>query len=254
MDRERGRPDGRRRHLPHLLHDQAHRLGRPHAALRAGHVPAARPGAPLHPRVADPAGRRGAGRRLRHPGEAGAPDEHARRPDAHDRDCPAGCSPATPSTTPSARRGPRWGTAQTLESVTALLAEHPLKFHPGTHWNYGLSTDIVGRLVEILSGSALRRVPAARALRAPRHGRHRVLRPRGLAAPVRRLLPVPPGQHPRLMEGPFANGFVRPRVLPLGRRRARLDDPRLRRLLPDAGQRRPARRPAGPRAARRWSS
>jgi CubicO group peptidase (beta-lactamase class C family) len=44
------------------------------------------------------------------------------------------------------------GAGQTLESVTALLAEHPLKFHPGTHWNYGLSTDIVGRLVEILSG------------------------------------------------------------------------------------------------------
>ncbi len=40
----------------------------------------------------------------------------------------------------------------TLEGVTALLAEHPLKFHPGTHWNYGLSTDIVGRLVEIFSG------------------------------------------------------------------------------------------------------
>ena len=49
-----------------------------------------------------------------------------------------------------ARRGQ--GTGQTLESVTSLVAEHPLKFHPGTHWNYGLSTDIVGRLVEILSG------------------------------------------------------------------------------------------------------
>jgi CubicO group peptidase (beta-lactamase class C family) len=40
----------------------------------------------------------------------------------------------------------------TLERITALLANHPLKFHPGTQWNYGLSTDIVGRLVEILSG------------------------------------------------------------------------------------------------------
>jgi CubicO group peptidase (beta-lactamase class C family) len=40
----------------------------------------------------------------------------------------------------------------TLEGITALLAEYPLKFHPGTRWNYGLSTDIVGRLVEILSG------------------------------------------------------------------------------------------------------
>ncbi|HEX4163520.1 MAG TPA: serine hydrolase domain-containing protein [Acidimicrobiales bacterium] len=44
------------------------------------------------------------------------------------------------------------GREQTLEDVTALLARHPLKFHPGTRWNYGLSTDIVGRLVEILSG------------------------------------------------------------------------------------------------------
>jgi CubicO group peptidase (beta-lactamase class C family) len=40
----------------------------------------------------------------------------------------------------------------TLEGVAKLLADHPLKFHPGTQWNYGLSTDIVGRLVEILSG------------------------------------------------------------------------------------------------------
>jgi CubicO group peptidase (beta-lactamase class C family) len=40
----------------------------------------------------------------------------------------------------------------TLEGITSILAEHPLKFHPGTQWNYGLSTDIVGRLVEILSG------------------------------------------------------------------------------------------------------
>jgi len=43
----------------------------------------------------------------------------------------------------------------TLEGITAVLAEHPLKFHPGTHWNYGLSTDIVGRLVEILTGQPL---------------------------------------------------------------------------------------------------
>jgi CubicO group peptidase (beta-lactamase class C family) len=40
----------------------------------------------------------------------------------------------------------------TLEGITSILAEHPLKFHPGTQWNYDLSTDIVGRLVEILSG------------------------------------------------------------------------------------------------------
>jgi CubicO group peptidase (beta-lactamase class C family) len=40
----------------------------------------------------------------------------------------------------------------TLERATDLLAGLPLKFHPGTRFNYGLSTDICGRLVEILSG------------------------------------------------------------------------------------------------------
>jgi CubicO group peptidase (beta-lactamase class C family) len=42
----------------------------------------------------------------------------------------------------------------TLEGITELLAEAPLKFHPGTRWNYGLSTDICARLVEILSGQS----------------------------------------------------------------------------------------------------
>ena len=40
----------------------------------------------------------------------------------------------------------------TLEGVTELLAEYPLLFQPGTKWNYGLSTDICARLVEVLSG------------------------------------------------------------------------------------------------------
>ncbi len=44
------------------------------------------------------------------------------------------------------------GASATLESVCEILARHPLKFQPGTRWNYGLSTDICGRLVEILSG------------------------------------------------------------------------------------------------------
>ncbi|MDA8276313.1 MAG: serine hydrolase [Actinomycetota bacterium] len=40
----------------------------------------------------------------------------------------------------------------TLERACALLADYPLKFHPGTRWNYGLSTDVCARLVEVLSG------------------------------------------------------------------------------------------------------
>jgi CubicO group peptidase (beta-lactamase class C family) len=39
-----------------------------------------------------------------------------------------------------------------LEAVMAKLAGEPLVFHPGTRWLYGLSTDVCGRLVEILSG------------------------------------------------------------------------------------------------------
>ena len=44
------------------------------------------------------------------------------------------------------------GSGATLESVCEMLSHHPLKFQPGTRWNYGLSTDICARLVEILSG------------------------------------------------------------------------------------------------------
>ena len=40
----------------------------------------------------------------------------------------------------------------TLAEVVARLAGDPLRFHPGTRWLYGISTDICGRLVEIISG------------------------------------------------------------------------------------------------------
>jgi CubicO group peptidase (beta-lactamase class C family) len=65
---------------------------------------------------------------------------------------PGGLFPGNPidEAFDQARRAERKG--MTLERITALLAGHPLKFHPGTQWSYGLSTDIVGRLVEILSG------------------------------------------------------------------------------------------------------
>jgi CubicO group peptidase (beta-lactamase class C family) len=70
----------------------------------------------------------------------------------HTTGLPGALFPGNPIDAAFAQARQAQGPGQTLESVTALLAEHPLKFHPGTHWNYGLSTDIVGRLVEILSG------------------------------------------------------------------------------------------------------
>ena len=42
--------------------------------------------------------------------------------------------------------------SDTLADVMSKLAEEPLRFQPGTRWLYGLSTDVCGRLVEIISG------------------------------------------------------------------------------------------------------
>jgi CubicO group peptidase (beta-lactamase class C family) len=46
----------------------------------------------------------------------------------------------------------RFGEGATLETMVDRLADVPLRFHPGTHWLYSWSTDVCGRLVEILSG------------------------------------------------------------------------------------------------------
>jgi CubicO group peptidase (beta-lactamase class C family) len=42
-----------------------------------------------------------------------------------------------------------------LESVMGKLAEQPLLFDPGTAWAYGLNTDLLGYLVEVISGKPL---------------------------------------------------------------------------------------------------
>jgi len=41
----------------------------------------------------------------------------------------------------------------TIEEVVGRLAEQPLAFNPGTNWLYGLNIDVLGRLVEVLSGA-----------------------------------------------------------------------------------------------------
>lgn len=39
-----------------------------------------------------------------------------------------------------------------LAGMIDKLAELPLEFSPGTQWNYSVSTDVLGRLVEVISG------------------------------------------------------------------------------------------------------
>lgn len=48
--------------------------------------------------------------------------------------------------------GPRSGG---LLPMVERLATMPLAFQPGARWNYGVSTDVVGRLIEVISGDPL---------------------------------------------------------------------------------------------------
>jgi CubicO group peptidase (beta-lactamase class C family) len=129
----------------------------------------------------------------------------------HTTGLPGGLFPENPIDAGFVRARSELGSGQTLESVTALLAEHPLKFHPGTHWNYGISTDIVGRLVEILSG-----------LRLDEYLAREIFEPLGMVdtgffVPEESLPRLAacyeyrPASPPRLAEGQFANGILRPR-------------------------------------------
>ena len=53
--------------------------------------------------------------------------------------------------------GHEWGTPPGADSaeVCRQWASMPLVFQPGSEWNYGVSTDVLGRLVEVLSGQPL---------------------------------------------------------------------------------------------------
>jgi CubicO group peptidase (beta-lactamase class C family) len=42
--------------------------------------------------------------------------------------------------------------AETLADMVTALGQIPLMFQPGTRWNYSVSTDVLGRLVEVISG------------------------------------------------------------------------------------------------------
>jgi CubicO group peptidase (beta-lactamase class C family) len=44
---------------------------------------------------------------------------------------------------------------ETMADVVKRIAKLPLNFHPGDAWEYGPGTDVVGRLVEVMSGESL---------------------------------------------------------------------------------------------------
>ncbi|MFN3582040.1 MAG: serine hydrolase domain-containing protein [Pseudomonas sp.] len=47
------------------------------------------------------------------------------------------------------------GSGHTLERLVDELSRLPLEFSPGTAWNYSVATDVVGYLVQVLSGLSL---------------------------------------------------------------------------------------------------
>ena len=51
--------------------------------------------------------------------------------------------------------GDRGKAGNTLQQMVDTLAELPLEFSPGTRWNYSVSTDVVGYLIEVISGQRL---------------------------------------------------------------------------------------------------
>jgi CubicO group peptidase (beta-lactamase class C family) len=128
----------------------------------------------------------------------------------HTTGLPGGLIPGNPidATFAEARRAR--GKGLTLEGITALLAEHPLKFEPGTQWNYGLSTDIVGRLVEIMSGDPFD-VYLRREIFAPL-GMHDTgfFVPAESADRLAALYQFRPGNTPTLLEAPEQSRYLHP--------------------------------------------
>ncbi len=63
-------------------------------------------------------------------------------------------------------RGYEWAAPPEVDLATAVdqWAQLPLLFQPGTEWNYSLATDVLGRLVEVVSGTGLDRFFAERIL------------------------------------------------------------------------------------------
>lgn len=54
-------------------------------------------------------------------------------------------------------RGYEWGAPEDVDlaGATDAFAAMPLLFQPGAEWNYSVATDVLGRLVEVLSGMPL---------------------------------------------------------------------------------------------------
>ena len=76
------------------------------------------------------------------------------------------------------KAGVDWRDVTAAEQIERL-AKVPLAHHPGTAWEYSLSTDVLGRVVEVVSGTTLGAFLERAHLRAAQDDRHRVRRAEG---------------------------------------------------------------------------
>ncbi len=128
------------------------------------------------------------------------------------------------------------GNQSTLEEMTDNLATIPLLNQPGTKWHYSVSTDVLGRVVEVASGQSLDTFFTERifeplgmedtAFYVPAEKMHRFATNYG---------PNPQGGLKPIDE-PATTRYAKMPTFLLGRRRAGLDGERLHASVPDAFQ------------------
>ena len=82
---------------------------------------------------------------------------------------------------------------KTLADFVSNLAKLPLAHQPGAVWDYGLSVDVLSRVVEVASGQPLRPIPGDTPVQAAGHGRHRLFRCRRSQARPAWLIRRPAG-------------------------------------------------------------
>ena len=140
-----------RHHLPHLLDDQADHRRRDDDAVRGRQVEAEDPLSKYIPEFADLKVMRDGMPTASHPQGARAPADCRRADVAHGRVHLRLLRQLARSTSciwPRTRSTPRACTTSSTK-----LAKLPLVYQPGEEWQYSISVDVQGYLVEKLSGS-----------------------------------------------------------------------------------------------------
>jgi len=84
----------------------------------------------------------------------------------------------------------------TIRDNVQRLAAQPLLFNPGERFEYSLGVDVLGYLVEVVSGTTLDEFFRTH-LRAPGHERHVLLRARNQAQPARRSVHLVSRERPQ---------------------------------------------------------